>query len=134
MSAWRRIAIEKLRQHRGLIERCESVGRLWVDLWLIFVAAHRPPADEATIKSVYEFAAWCLAESRNGGIATSTVCHFYEHLPTEPLVRWELPRYMSRQDFLGMSEVFKYHLSAEEHAAFVRDFMEGKERLLKAAI
>ncbi len=134
MSAWRRTAIEKLPQHRKLIARSESVGMLWVDLWHIFVAAHRPPADEATIKSIYEFADWCLAESRNADIATSTVCHFYEHLPTETLVRQLLPKNMSRQDFMGMSEVFKYHLSSDEHKAFLREFMEQKERLLKTAI
>jgi hypothetical protein len=134
MSAWRRIAIEKFSQHRELVERSESVGMLWVDLWVIFANAHRPPVDEMTIRKVYEFAGWCVAESRSIDIATSAVCHFYEHLPTEALLRRELPKYMSRQDFLGMSEVFKYHLSPKEHAAFVREFLEQKERLLKVTI
>lgn len=134
MSAWRRIAIEKFPQHRGLVERSKSVGMLWVDLWIIFVYAHRPPVDETTIKGVYAFADWCLAESRDADISTSTVCHFYEHLPTESLVRRDVAKHMSRRDFLGMSEVFKYHLSPEEHAAFIREFLDEKERLLKAAI
>lgn len=110
------------------------MGMLWVDLWHIFVAAHRPPADEATIKSIYEFADWCLADSGNADISTSTICHFYEHLPTEAIVRQLLPGYMSRQDFMGMSEVFKYHLSPDEHEDFLREFMDQKERLLRAAV
>jgi hypothetical protein len=134
MSTWRRIATEKLPQHRDLIARSESVGMLWVDLWLIFVGAHRPPINQAEIKAVYEFATWCLTGSGNEDIASSTICHFYEHLPTEPCVRAELPKHMTKQDFLGMSEVFRYHLSASEHASLVQEFMERKDRLLKAAI
>ena len=133
MSTWRRIAIEKLPQHRKLIEDSESVGMLWVDLWLKFVDAHRPPVDEATVKATYEFASWCLADSENADIATSTICHFYEHLPTEPLVRRELPKHMTRQDFLGLVQVFDYHLSAEEHERFVSEFLEENERLLRPA-
>lgn len=85
-------------------------------------------------KSVYEFANWCIADSRNDEIATLAICHFYEHLPTEPLVRRELSRYMARQEFLAMSEVFKYHLSPEDHSSFVREFLEQKDRLFKTAI
>lgn len=134
MSVWRKIAIEKLPEHRGLIDRSETVGMLWVDLWLIFVDAHRPPVDEATINNVYQFASWCVAKSGNADIETSTICHFYEHLPTEPDVRRELAKHMARQDFLGMIEVFKYHLSSQEHDAFVREFSDHKDRLLKTAI
>ncbi|SRR5260370_39602282 len=134
MSAWRKIAIEKLPQHRGLIDRSQSVGMLWVDLWLIFVDAHQPPLDEATIKSVYEFASWCMAKSGNADIETSTICHFYEDLPTEPFVRRELSKHMTRQDFLGMIEVFKYHLSSDEHDSFVREFLDNKNFLLDDAI
>ena len=75
MSAWRKIAIENLPQHRELIDHSESVGMLWVDLWLIFVNAHRPPADESTIKGVYEFASWCMAKSGNADIETLTICN-----------------------------------------------------------
>lgn len=39
MSAWRRVAIEKLPRHRQLIEHARGVGMLWVDLWLEFVHA-----------------------------------------------------------------------------------------------
>jgi len=133
MSTWRRIAIEKLPQHRKLIQESESVGMLWVDLWLIFIDAHRPPIDDAIVKATYAFASWCLAGSENADIATSTICHFYEHLPTEPLVRRELPKHMDREDVLGLKEVFEYHLTAEEHQRFVNEFLEQRALILRRA-
>ena len=122
VSAWRRIAIEKLPKQEGLIARSESVGMLWVDLWLIFLDAHREPVDDETIRGVYEFAKWTCAESRDAEMATSTCCHFYEDLPMQRLVRERLPRYMAREDVLGLSEIFKYHLSEEEHREFMQEF------------
>ncbi len=122
MSAWRRIAIAKLPKQKDLIAKSESVGMLWVDLWCVFVNAHSEPVDEVTIRGVYEFARWTCAESRDADMATSTCCHFYEHLPLEPKVRERLARFTSRQEILGFSEIFKYHLSAEEHREFMREF------------
>jgi hypothetical protein len=40
---------------------------------------------------------------------------------------------MTRQDFLGLKDVFEYHLSAEEHEHFISEFLEEKERLLRPA-
>jgi hypothetical protein len=122
MSAWRRIAIEKLPKQRDLIAKSESVGMLWVDLWCVFLNAHQEPVDEATIRGVYEFAKWTIAESRDAEMATSTCCHFYEHLPREPKVRAQLSRYMSRQDISSLTEIFKYHLTPKEHREFMQEF------------
>jgi hypothetical protein len=122
MSAWRRIATEKIPKQRELIQRSESVGMLWVDLWLRFVDAHSEPVDEDTIRGVYEFAKWTCTESRSDEMATSTCCHFYEHLPTEPLVRERLSRFMTREEVLQLDEIFKYHLTPDEHREFMREF------------
>ena len=122
MSAWRRVATEKLPKQRELIARSESVGMLWVDLWVIFVLAHREPADEETIRGVYEFAKWTCEESGDDEMATSTCCHFYEHLPTEPLVRAQLRRFMTREDILQLADIFKYHLPPDEYREFMREF------------
>ena len=100
---------------------------LWVDLWLRFVDAHREPVDEETIRGVYEFAKWTCEDSRSDDIATSTCCHFYESLPTEPLVRAQLRRFMSREDVLGFSEIFKYHLTPDEHREFMREFLTASK-------
>ena len=114
--------MEKLPKHKDLIAKSESVGMLWVDLWCVFVDAHNEPVDDEMIRGVYEFARWTSSESHSAEIATSTCCHFYEHLPLEPGVRQRLPRFMSRQEILGLSEVFKYHLTSEEHRNFMEEF------------
>lgn len=95
---------------------------LWQDLWFIFLSAHRAPVDLETIRGVYEFARWTYAESHNGELATSTCCHFYEHLPTSPQIRGHLLRFMSREEVLGLSEIFKYHLTTEGHREFMQTF------------
>ena len=129
MSAWRRVAIEKIPKQKALIAKSDSVGMMWVDLWLVFLDAHREPVDDETIRGVYEFAKWTCAESRDVEMATSTCCHFYESLPTERLVRKRLPRYMSRQEILGFSEIFKYHLSEDEHREFMKEFTGAHKSL-----
>jgi hypothetical protein len=122
MSAWRRIAIEKIPAQKDLIAKSESVGMLWTDLWFVFLDAHKEPVDEVRIRGIYEFAKWSCVESGDPAMATSTCCHFYEHLPQEPIVRARIHRYMSRQDILGLSEIFKYHLTADERQEFMQEF------------
>lgn len=130
MSAWRRAALGCLpSRHREAIERNEDVGMLWVDLWLAFTEAHLEPVDEETIRGVYEFAGWCVGESHNDDIQTTAALHFYEHLPTDKRVRERLPEHMTRQEFLGFTDVFKYHLSPEEHDEFVEDFLRQRRLL-----
>jgi len=107
---------------------------LWTKLWLIFVEANSDPKDDATIRGTYNFALWCVAESHDDQIATSTVCHFYEHLPSERPVRKELPKHMTTADFLGMKEVFKYHMTPEEHEAFLNEFLEHRKLIGREAV
>jgi hypothetical protein len=130
MSAWRRVAIEKFPKLEALIAKSESVGMLWTELWFVFCEAHKEPIDEATIRGIYEFARWTYKESRNSEIATSTVCHFYEHLPLKDSVKKLLPKFMSRQEVLELSDVFKYHLSEVEHKNFIKEFA-GEHKKLK---
>jgi hypothetical protein len=122
MSDWKQIAIEKIPKHRDLILSSESVGMLWVDLWFRFVDAHHEPVDEETIRGVYEFARWTCKDSGSAEMATSTCCHFYEDLPTEPLVRSQLRRFMTPDEVWGFAEIFKYNLSEDEHRQFIREF------------
>ena len=128
MSAWRRIATEKLAKHRHLVESSESLGMLWIDLWLVFVHAHSDPADEETIRAIYDFAWWCITGSGNADVQTPAICSFYEHLPTERRVRERLPHFLSRAQFLDMKETFRYHLGADEYDEFVKEFLAGTSR------
>jgi hypothetical protein len=123
MSAWRRKAIEFLPGQRTLIEDSESVGMLWVELWFLFCDAHRHPPDEALIRGTYQFALWTLKHSGDGDIQTATCFHFYEHLPEEPLVRKQAPRYMFRSEVLGLSEVLTRRIGPEEFRKFLEEFV-----------
>ena len=123
MSAWRRTAIEKLPNYRKLIEQSANISEFWGEITAEFAKAHRDPIDEAIIGKVYEFAWWVVGES---DIADTALVWFFEDLPTDRRVRELLPRFMSRDQFLGMIEIFKYPLSAEDHAEFVRDFLKQR--------
>jgi hypothetical protein len=122
MSAWRRKAIEFLPDQRALIERSESVGMLWVELWFVFCDAHRPPINDALIRGTYQFALWTLKHSGDGDIQTATCFHFYEHLPEEPLVRKQAPHYMFRSEVLGLSEIFTQRIGADAFRSFLDEF------------
>src|SRR5947207_1342020 len=129
MSAWRRVAIEKIPRLRWLIEQSDSVWVLWVELWLCFVRAHSDPIDEELIGQVYDYAAWSAA-SRDPNTRTAAVLRFYEHLPTKPQIRAQMAKWLSPAAFTGMGEVFRYHLCSDKaYREFVREFYEQRDRL-----
>lgn len=129
MSAWRRVALKTLPAHSRIIEAAESWGMLWEDLLGVFQKAHKDPIDEKTIRAVYELAWWAVSESRSGDLASTAICAFYEELPTNKLVVNSLPLHVTRDQFLGLQNLFKYHLSPAEHRAFVDDFLKRRERV-----
>ena len=126
MSAWRRAALERLPQYRLMIEQAESVGMLWEELWDKFVAAHRDPVDEETIRQIFNFAWWAVNDSKNADTASATVVRFFEDLPKDKDVCALLPQHMTRDEFLGFVDIFKYNLSEEKHKAFVEDFLKRR--------
>ena len=90
---------------------------------LVFVCdAHRHPSDEVLIRGTYQFAVWTLKHSGDGDIQTATCFHFYEHLPDEPLVRKQAPRFMFRSEVLGLSEIFTRRIGPEEFRKFLDEF------------
>jgi hypothetical protein len=101
---------------------------LWVELKLEFTEAHIDPIDEELIGQIYDYASWCLT-AREGDTATAAVVAFYEYLPVEPRVREQMAKWLSAEEFSGLTEVFRYFLSDEEHAAFIREFYEQRDRL-----
>jgi hypothetical protein len=130
MSAWRRIAIEKLPQFEQKIEHSESIGILWIDLFEAFRRAHEDPPDEATIRQIYDFAWWAAG---NDDLGSATVCGFFEDLPTDSRVRRLMPQFMTQEQLLGMKDIFKYHLSPEQYHEFVDDFLRRRRLVEKAA-
>jgi hypothetical protein len=126
---WRQVGIEKIPRCQRIFEEADSAMRLWIDLWFPLVDAHRSPADEELIGQIYDYASWCWKESRNYDTRTAVACAFYEHLPLEPSVRRQVGKWLSAEEFDGLKEVFRYHLTAKEHAEFSREFHAQKDRL-----
>lgn len=130
MSVWRRKALEFLPAHRATIEKADNPMALWIELIGAFRQLHSAglPAD-ALVRPFYQFAHWCFFDSGSGATVNAVACAFYEHLPELPLVRAELPRWLSRSDFLACQQVFAYHLSEAEFAEFRDDFLARSPKL-----
>src|SRR5947207_6886913 len=120
---WRQAAYEFLPMFRERVENAQDVGMLWIELWDCEVAGIRdePPNEEA-ISSLFRYASWCLL-SDDEKCQNSAIVNFYEMLPTNARIRNNLHSYLSVEDFLGLKEIFDYHLSKEEYVKFVEEFL-----------
>ncbi len=131
MERWRKKAVQLLPKLQRDILEAESIGMLWTVLWCRFVDAHGDEADDERIRAIYEFARWAVETGDQGSSdrctdedwASLTVVAFYEDLPTEPKVVARMHEFMSRQEILGFSDVFRYHLKPEDHRAFMMDVL-----------
>ena len=133
MSAWKRVALEKLPEYRRVIDTAERPMALWRELHLKFEEVyHADIPDDDLIRRFYEYAAWCLESPGEGrylsDAGTAVVHAFYEHLPQHGVIRRDMPRWLSREDFLGLREAFRYHLSGEQFAAFEAEFLDRAKK------
>ncbi len=123
MSAWKRIALEKLPEYRGLIETADTPMALWIELNSEFERV----SDENLIRRFFEYARWCMQSPGQGNYlsdaGTAAVCAFYEHLPRHSGIRRELPRWLTREEFASLREAFRYHLSEQEFSEFEAEFL-----------
>src|SRR5687767_4127281 len=129
MSAWRREAIERLPEYRRIAEDAENPMALWIELLSACEEAYAK-SDEDLIRRFYEFARWCW-KSPSEEVRTAVACAFYEHLPTKPVMRRDMPRRFGRAAFSELREVFGYHLSPEEAVAFEQEFLEAEKKKSK---
>ena len=90
MSAWRKQALEKLPECRRLIEAADSPMALWIELLGECQDASRNQAEDLICR-FYEFARCCW-QSPSADVRTAVACAFYEHLPTTPELRRDMPR------------------------------------------
>jgi hypothetical protein len=75
--------------------------------------------DRATIAGVYDFAWWCVGQTQDDQATTVALIDFFEDLPGEPSVWDELPKHMTREQFLGMQEIYNLGMTQSEHHRFV---------------
>jgi hypothetical protein len=129
MSAWRQEALEALPECRRVIDSAWNPMSLWIELLGMCEEAYKKQ-NEDLIGRIYKFANSCW-HSPNDDFVNAVACAFYEHLPTSPALRRDMPRRFGRADFRELRDVFCYHLTAEEAAIFEREFIEAEEKFVK---
>ena len=132
MSAWRKQALEKLPEYRRLIEAADNPMALWIELLGECQDASRNQAEDLICR-FYEFARCCW-QSPSADVRTAVACAFYEHLPTTPELRRDMPRRFGRAAFIELREVFQYHLSPDESAAFEREFFATEQKFVREVL
>ena len=128
MSAWRRVALEKLPEYRRIIDEARSPMALWLELCLQFEDLYRTETlNDRLIRSFFDYARWCVEQPKEGEFlsdaGTAACCAFFEHLPKHDAIRRDLRRWLTREEFLGLRVTFGYHLSKEEFVSFESEFL-----------
>jgi len=129
MSVWRREALEQLPECRRVIEAADNPMALWIELRGACDDAYAKQ-DEDLIRRFYAFARTCW-QSPSADVRTAVACAFYEHLPTTPVLRRDMPRRFGRAAFNELRQVFCYHLSPDEAAAFEREFFTAEQKFVR---
>jgi hypothetical protein len=134
MSAWKKQALEILPEHRQLIEKAETPKELWVELQWQFSADYKNLGDDL-IGRFYKYAKWCLDSPNQGkyrsDAGTAAWCAFYEHLTDGEAIQSDVHRWLSKEDFLKLEGVFRYHLEPKEYEEFKADFLENRAKFLQ---
>lgn len=132
MPAWRREAIKRLPELRKEIAGAETLMGLWIELNLQFKWAYREPRNESLIKRIYSYADWCSqapatkdAETDPG---TAVACAFYEHIPTIPAARDDMPRWFTAEQVLKSRQVFSYFLEEKQFADLLSHMRKHSSR------
>ena len=86
--------------------------------------------EEDLIRRFYDYARWCW-QSRIDDVVNAVACAFYEHLPTTPVLRRDMPRRFGRAAFRELRDVFCYHLSPDEAAAFEQEFLAVEQKFVR---
>jgi len=121
--------LAQLPELRLVIETADNPMALWIELLGACRDAYQKQ-NEHLIQRFYDFARWCW-QSPSGDLQNAVACAFYEHLPIEPLLRRDMPRRFGPAAFNELREVFRYHLSPDEAAAFDREFFEAEQKFVK---
>jgi hypothetical protein len=132
MSAWRRVALEKLPEYRKIIDAANEVMACWLELNFEFDKVYRSEIlDRNKIRRFYEFARWCLANPSTSASAefdplTAAVVVFFEHIPRNRAAREDLHNWISRKEFLELQDAFRYLASESEFAELESSFKKSK--------
>lgn len=126
MSLWRRTAIERFPQLHRAIADAEDAGWVWYEISHALEDVYRRTLlDEKFVATVYEYASWCL-HHRSLEVRTAVVLWFYEGLPGNTLIRPDMARWLSEDDFDLLEFAWAYVLSDENRKSFQQEFAARK--------
>ena len=135
MPEWRSKALELLPEMSEEIHDAESPMALWIDIVFEFDQAYLHPRDEDFIRRVYEFESWCLeqdgGETADEHLPTCVVVTLWEHIPTNPDARKDMPRWFSLDDVIANSHFFSYHLDSGNFESLLDDYKNTDLKLVR---
>jgi hypothetical protein len=124
MSAWRRVALEKLPELKRTIEEASNPMALWIEIRLRFEDAF-DRGDKSFVGRALEYGKWSWRVI-DGEAPTAVACAFFEHLPEHEGMRQEIPRWFTRGEFEELKGVFTYHAGKEVVAQLERAFSRAR--------
>lgn len=127
MSEWRRKALEFLPEYRLVIDGVDSPTALWCELGHKCEQACKDQHNDL-VRRFHMYASYCL-HSHDWGVRSAVVCGFYEDIPILPALRKDLPKRLSRADFVLLRDAFTYMISPNDMLLFEREFMMAKDKL-----
>lgn len=135
MARWRAEALRRLPELRKTIAAANNVMALWIELTCAFEMAYKAdPVDESLISRIYAYADWCIQAphaSDAGRDPTSAVTvAFYEHIPTFPPARDDMPRWFHASEIAQNRQVFSYLISDTEYADLLQ-YVRKNQRLYR---
>ena len=126
---WRDMALQLLPELSDRVQQAENPYALWNDLVFPFEDAYdSDPPDRSLIERVYKYARWCEDQPRgeiaDNDLFTCLVVCFYEHIPTHPLARKDMPNWFAWEEFNNGRQAFHYHLNDEQFAELEEIFTQ----------
>ena len=117
MAKWRAEALKRFPELRETIDASWEVMALWIELEMAFEKAYREPRNNGLIARIYSYADWCNTAERNDDAGrdppTSVMVAFYEHIPTIPATRDDMPIWFSYEEIAQSKGVFDYIIGPE---------------------
>lgn len=121
MEIWRDLALKQIPSLKPILLRAENPMGLWIELEFCLDDAYEEQ-DRLLIQQIYDYAHWSYFEAQDEGLMEAVSCAFYEHLPLNPVVKKDLPSWLTRKEFETLASVLYYHQSDEEFEELRRYF------------
>jgi hypothetical protein len=110
---WRDLALRQMPSLKPILLKADNPMSLWIELEFCLDNAYEEQ-DRLLIQQIYDYAHWSYFKSQDEDTIQAVGCAFYEHLPLNPVVKRDLPNWLTREEFKTLASVLHYHQSAEE--------------------